>query len=187
VLAAALSTIYPAERLLRSIMLAEKEAQIFYVDMICAAEKGAAYRLLCDLVERKRAACPEQRLIVVLTAVVSSQVLGSYERWGFTYGGLVDLGNSQPPLVANWLPQLRVELGRFEAYIESERSGMLPQSTSLEGAPLGGSSGPIQTQARRSSSTATTSTAALMGDERSDRSGSNRSSLDSDNSLSNSL
>jgi len=47
--AAALCTPFPAERLLRALINADKDAEIVYIDVICAARYGAAYRLLCDV------------------------------------------------------------------------------------------------------------------------------------------
>ena len=91
--AGAIATRFPAERLLRSLVLAHKDHQILYVDVICAAERGAAYRLLCDIVAQARRETPGQNLVVVLMAVVSSEVLACYGRWGFSYGGVVERGN----------------------------------------------------------------------------------------------
>ena len=48
---------------------------MLYIDAIVADRYGAAYRLLCDIVAARRAKHPERRLVVVLMAVVSSDVL----------------------------------------------------------------------------------------------------------------
>mmetsp|Transcript_58818 Transcript_58818/g.161426 ORF Transcript_58818/g.161426 Transcript_58818/m.161426 type:complete len:366 (+) Transcript_58818:110-1207(+) len=114
VVAGAISTRFPAERLLRSLVLAGKDDQILYIDVVCAAERGAAYRLLCDIVEQAQRENPERRLYVVLMAVISSDVLACYRRWGFSYGGVVERGNQGLVEVIDRLPALTDELRRFE-------------------------------------------------------------------------
>lgn len=93
VIAGAISTLFPAERLLRSLLLAHKDDEILYIDVVCASERGAAYRLLCDIVAERQRQVPDRNLIVVLMAVISSDVLKCYLRWGFSYGGVIECGN----------------------------------------------------------------------------------------------
>lgn len=120
VAATIIETPFPAERLIRSLVNAGKDDEILYIDAICAdtAHRGAAYRLLTDLVDARQAAHPERRLVVVLMAVVSSDVVGRYKRWGFTYGGL--LGSGDSPVGQNFTDRvdaLTTELARFEQAI----------------------------------------------------------------------
>jgi hypothetical protein len=112
--AAALCTPFPAERLLRGLINADKDAEIVYIDVICAARYGAAYRLLCDIIAEKRRAQPPRPLVVVMMAVASSDVLRRYARWGFSYGGVIGGAPGQPPKSINQLDRLYKELARFE-------------------------------------------------------------------------
>ncbi len=120
VAAAALESPFPAERLLRSLINAGKDDEILYIDAICADRLGAAYRLLTDIIARRRAAHPGKRLVVVLMAVVSSDVLRRYARWGFQYGGILGGASgggsaaSAAPVVVQRIEPLHAELGRFE-------------------------------------------------------------------------
>jgi hypothetical protein len=50
----------------------------------------------------------------MMMAVVSSEVLGSYARWNFAYGGMVARGADEPIVVVNKLHDLASELARFE-------------------------------------------------------------------------
>jgi len=111
--AAAVCSPFAPDRLLRA-LLSDKESDVLYIDVICAAERGAAYRLLCDIVDDYQAAKPDRRLVVVLMAVVSSAVLKCYSRWGFSYGGVVEKGHDEPSLVLDQLSCLQEELARFE-------------------------------------------------------------------------
>eukprot|EP00315_Gephyrocapsa_oceanica_P048891 CAMPEP_0185532052 /NCGR_PEP_ID=MMETSP1366-20130426/107753_1 /TAXON_ID=38817 /ORGANISM="Gephyrocapsa oceanica, Strain RCC1303" /LENGTH=493 /DNA_ID=CAMNT_0028143773 /DNA_START=156 /DNA_END=1635 /DNA_ORIENTATION=+ len=118
VVAAALSTPFPAERLLRSMLLSEHSDEVLYIDAIVATQRGAAYRLLHDLVLERRAAHPDRRLVVVLMAVCSSEVLACYARWRFCYGGILAGGPDDSRRVANRLHRLQIELARFEAAVQ---------------------------------------------------------------------
>ena len=120
--AAALCTPFPAERLLRGLINADKDAEIVYIDVICAARYGAAYRLLCDIIAEKRSAQPHRPLVVVMMAVASSDVLRRYARWGFSYGGVIGGAPGEPPKSINRLDQLYKELARFEEAM-SRRGG----------------------------------------------------------------
>lgn len=118
VAATIIETPFPAERLLRSLVNAGKDDEILYIDAICADRYGAAYRLLTDLVAQRQAAHPDRRLVVVLMAVVSSDVVGRYKRWGFSYGGLLGGGDAEPvPFFADRVDALATELSRFEQAI----------------------------------------------------------------------
>ena len=112
--AAALCTPFPAERQLRAMTNAAKDAEILYIDVICAARYGAAYRLLCDIIAEKRGAQPPRPLLVVMMAVASSDVLKRYARWGFSYGGVIGGAPGEPGIFVNRLDQLSKELARFE-------------------------------------------------------------------------
>ena len=105
--AVALVSPLPAERSVRALARlagqSAKDAELLYIDAICASEPGAAYRLYCDLVADRRAQSPGKRLVVVLIAVVSSDVVRRYQRWGFRYGGEADATST-----------LCEELARFE-------------------------------------------------------------------------
>jgi hypothetical protein len=116
VAAAAIETPFPAERLLRSLVGAGKDDEVLYIDAIMADQYGAAYRLLCDMVAARQALHPERRLVVVLMAVVSSDVLGRYMRWGFSYGGIMPSGHdeSKPPVLIDRIDRLHSELTHFE-------------------------------------------------------------------------
>lgn len=115
VAAAALESAFPAERLLRSLVNAGKDDEVLYIDAICADRYGAAYRLLCDMVAARRAQNPHKRLIIVLMAVVSSDVLKRYLRWGFSFGGVLAGTDLQPkPLVTDRIDRLWQELAKFE-------------------------------------------------------------------------
>lgn len=113
VAAAAIETPFPAERLLRSLAGVGKDDQVLYIDAIVADKYGAAYRLLCDMVSARQAADPDRRLVVVLMAVVSSDVLGRYARWGFSYGGIMPYDDRAPVLVDR-VDCLHRELSHFE-------------------------------------------------------------------------
>ena len=116
VVAAALETPFPAERLLRSLIAAGKDDDVLYIDAIVADRYGAAYRLLCDMVSARRALHPERRLVVVLMAVVSSDVIGRYMRWGFSYGGVVGQTDGECiPVLVDRIDRLHAELHNFEA------------------------------------------------------------------------
>ena len=116
VAAAMIETPFPAERLLRSLVNAGKEDDVLYIDVIVADRYGAAYRLLCDIIAARQALQPERRLVVVLMAVVSSDVISRYARWGFSYGGVIGTGDGgPPPLVIDRIDRLHKELSRFEA------------------------------------------------------------------------
>ena len=122
VVAAALETPFPEARLLRSLVAAGKDDEVLYIDAIVAERYGAAYRLLCDIVAARQAQHPDRRLIIILMAVVSSDVLGRYKRWGFSYGGVVSQGeyagySAGVPLCVDRLDRLHEELQRFEAAI----------------------------------------------------------------------
>uniref|UniRef100_A0A6U8R6R9 Uncharacterized protein n=1 Tax=Emiliania huxleyi TaxID=2903 RepID=A0A6U8R6R9_EMIHU len=118
VVAAALSTPFPAERLLRSMLLSEHSDEVLYIDAIVATQRGAAYRLLHDLIVERRSAHPDRRLVVVLMAVCSSEVLACYARWRFCYGGILAGGPDDSRRVANRLHRLQIELARFEAAVQ---------------------------------------------------------------------
>jgi len=90
---------------------------VVYIDVIVAAQRGAAYRLLCDLIGSYRREQPERRLVVVLMSVVSSSVLKCYARWGFSYGGIIDRGSDELPVVVDKLKQLSWQLERFEVQL----------------------------------------------------------------------
>jgi len=117
VAATIVETPFPAERLLRSLVNAGKDDEILYIDAIVADRYGAAYSLLCLLVAERRARHPERRLVVVLMSVVSSDVLGRYARWGFSYGGLVGSGDNAPAVLVDRIDKLQHEMKRFEASI----------------------------------------------------------------------
>ena len=106
VAAAALESPFPAERLLRSLVNAGKDDEVLYIDAICADRLGAAYRLLTDMIEARREAAPRKRLVVVLMAVVSSDVLSRYARWGF------QCVSRRPPLPHLLVAQRSSPLGR---------------------------------------------------------------------------
>ena len=120
VVAAALCTSFPAERLMRAMINADKNAHAIYVDVICAARYGAAYRLLCDMIAAKRREEPHRPLIVVLMSVASSDVLRRYERWGFSYGGVMAGAPGETAIYINRLDQLQKELARFEQTLGGE-------------------------------------------------------------------
>jgi hypothetical protein len=116
VVAAIIETPFPAERLLRSLVSAGKDDEVLYIDAIVADRYGAAYRLLCDLIAQRRAAHPERRLIVVLMAVVSSDVIRRYARWGFSYGGVVaGASGAEQAVLVDRIDRLHGEVARFEA------------------------------------------------------------------------
>ena len=117
VVAAALETPFPAERLLRSLVAAGKDDDVLYIDAIVADRYGAAYRLLCDMAAERQSRHPERRLVIVLMAVVSSDVVGRYKRWGFSYGGVVGgQGDGEHgPLLVDRLDRLQTELQHFES------------------------------------------------------------------------
>ena len=117
VAAVIVETPFPAERLLRSLVNAGKDDEVLYIDVIVADRYGAAYRLLCDIIAQRQARHPDRRLVVVLMAVVSSDVLGRYARWGFSYGGVLPSldGSVRPPVLVDRIDQLHKEIGRFEA------------------------------------------------------------------------
>ena len=119
VVAAALETPFPAERLLRSLVAAGKDDEVLYIDAIVADRYGAAYRLLCDIVAARQARYPQRRLVVVLMAVVSSDVLGRYQRWGFSYGGVLG-GDSEiaPARIVDRIDRLHAELHHFEVAVK---------------------------------------------------------------------
>ena len=132
VAAAALETPFPAERLLRSLVAAGKDDEVLYIDAIVADRYGAAYRLLCDIVAARRAKHPERRLVVVLMAVVSSDVLGRYRRWGFSYGGIIGQADAEvAPVLVDRIDRLHVELQHFEAAMM--RAFAAPSPTSVVG------------------------------------------------------
>ena len=112
--AAALCTPFPAERLLRALINADKDAEIVYIDVICAARYGAAYRLLCDIIAEKRRAQPPRPLVVVMMSVASSDVLRRYARWGFSYGGVIGGAPGEPSISVNRIDELYKELAKFE-------------------------------------------------------------------------
>lgn len=120
VVAAALCTSFPAERLMRAMINADKNAHAIYVDVICAARYGAAYRLLCDMIAAKRREEPHRPLIVVLMSVASSDVLRRYKRWGFSYGGVMAGAPGETAIYINRLEQLQKELARFEQALGGE-------------------------------------------------------------------
>lgn len=130
VMAAALETPFAAERLLRSLVAAGKDDDVLYIDAIVADRYGAAYRLLCDLVAARQALHPERRLVVVLMAVVSSDVVGRYKRWGFSYGGVMGQTEGETvPLLVDRVDRLHSELQRFEAAMA--RAFAAPSPTSV--------------------------------------------------------
>ena len=131
VVAAALCTPFPAERLLRALVNADKDAEIVYIDVICAARYGAAYRLLCDIITDKRRAQPPRPLVVVMMSVASSDVLKRYARWGFAYGGVIGGAPGESSISVNRLDQLYTELGRFEDAMMC--AGGTPMTTSVLG------------------------------------------------------
>ena len=128
--AAAIETPFPAERLLRSLVQADKDDEVLYIDAIVADRYGAAYRLLCDMVAERQARSPDRRLVVVLMAVVSSDVLGRYARWGFSYGGVVPSTDEHaPPVLVDRIDKLHQELKHFEQAMT--RPAAAPSPTSV--------------------------------------------------------
>ena len=130
VVAAVLCTPFPAERLLRALINADKDAEIVYIDVICAARYGAAYRLMCDIIADKRREQPPRPLVVVMMSVASSDVLRRYARWGFSYGGVIGGATGEPSIFVNRLDQLYKELGRFE---DAMSCGGTPRTVSILG------------------------------------------------------
>lgn len=140
VIAAAIETPFPAERLLRSLVQADKDDEVLYIDAIVADRYGAAYRLLCDIVAQRQAQHPDRKLVVVLMAVVSSQVLQSYKRWGFSYGGVIDGAqwgaNTNPsgaPVLVDRIDRLQAELTNFEQAMMTPNPAPSPTSVVHEG------------------------------------------------------
>ena len=131
--AAALETPFPAERLLRSLVAAGKDDEVLYIDAIVADQYGAAYRLLCDIISARQALHPHRRLVVVLMAVVSSDVLGRYKRWGFSYGGMVGQTDSESvPVLVDRIDRLHNQLQHFEAAMTRAFSAPSPTSVVSE-------------------------------------------------------
>ena len=83
------------------------------------------------MVAERQARNPDRRLVVVLMAVVSSDVLGRYARWGFSYGGVVPAadGESSPPLLVDRIDKLHTELKHFEQAMT--RPAPAPSPTSV--------------------------------------------------------